>query len=68
MQPHMEGSIVLPMQVGFNGRAALQSCDIAAAGLTGPRVVFEVPFGYMRLFEGSWISNPSGTASESDGW
>ena len=54
MQSHVEGSIVLPMQVGFNGRAALQSCDIAATGLTGPRDVFEGPFGYMRLFEGTW--------------
>lgn len=45
MQSHVEGSIVLPMQVGFNGRAALQSCDIAAAGLSGLRDVFEGPFG-----------------------
>jgi 2-methylcitrate dehydratase PrpD len=54
MQAHLEGSIVLPMQIGFNGRAAIQSCDIAAAGLPGPRDVFEGQFGYMRLYEGSW--------------
>jgi len=59
MQSHVEGSIVLPMQVGFNGRAALQSCDIAATGLTGPRDVFEGPFGYMRLFEGTWDFQPT---------
>ncbi len=54
MQPHVEGSIVLPMQIGFNGRAALHSCDIAATGLPGPRDVFEGRFGYLRLFEGAW--------------
>jgi 2-methylcitrate dehydratase PrpD len=54
MQPHVEGSVVLPMQVGFNARAAVQSCDLAAAGLTGPRDAFEGPFGYLRLYEGSW--------------
>jgi 2-methylcitrate dehydratase PrpD len=59
MQPHVEGSIVLPMQVGFNGRAALQSCDIAAAGLTGPRDVFEGQFGYLRLIEGTWDLQPT---------
>jgi aconitate decarboxylase len=59
MQPHVEGSIVLPMQIGFNGRAALQACDLAAAGLTGPRDVFEGEFGYMRLYEGAWDLQPT---------
>jgi 2-methylcitrate dehydratase PrpD len=59
MQSHVEGSIVLPMQIGFNGRAALASCDIAATGLPGPRDVFEGPFGYMRLFEGTWDFQPT---------
>jgi aconitate decarboxylase len=59
MQAHVEGSVVLPMQVGFNGRAAVQSCDLAAAGLTGPRDVFEGEFGYMRLYEGSWDLQPT---------
>jgi aconitate decarboxylase len=58
MQAHVEGSPVLPMQVGFNGRAAMQSCDIAAAGLPGPRDVFEGQFGYLRLYEGSWDLQP----------
>src|SRR6516165_5578426 len=58
MQAHVEGSIVLPMQIGFNSRAAIQSCDIAAAGLRGPRDVFEGQFGYMRLYEGSWDLQP----------
>jgi aconitate decarboxylase len=59
MQPHVEGSAVLPMQIGFNSRAAVQSCDLAADGLTGPRDVFEGPFGYMRLYEGSWDLQPT---------
>jgi aconitate decarboxylase len=59
MQAHVEGSPVLAMQIGFNGRAALQSCDIAAAGLPGPRDVFEGQFGYMRLYEGSWDLQPT---------
>jgi aconitate decarboxylase len=59
MQPHVEGSVVLPMQVGFNARAALQSCDLAAAGLTGPRDAFEGEFGYMRLYEGAWDLQPT---------
>lgn len=59
MQSHVEGSIVLPMQIGFNSRAALNSCDIAATGLPGPRDVFEGPFGYMRLFEGTWDFQPT---------
>jgi 2-methylcitrate dehydratase PrpD len=59
MQSHVEGSIVLPMQIGFNGRGALAACDIAASGLSGPRDVFEGQFGYMRLFEGTWDLQPT---------
>lgn len=58
MQPHVEGSFALPMQVGFNSRAAVGAGDLARAGLTGPRDVFEGPFGYMRLFEGEWDLAP----------
>jgi aconitate decarboxylase len=54
MQPHVEGNVVLPMQVGFNSRAALQSCDLASQGLVGPLDTFEGPYGYMPLFEGVW--------------
>ncbi|KAK9425887.1 hypothetical protein SUNI508_12780 [Seiridium unicorne] len=52
LQPHVEGSTSLPLQVGLNSRAAVQSCDWARAGLPGPRDVFEGPYGYLRLFEG----------------
>jgi 2-methylcitrate dehydratase PrpD len=58
MQAHVEGSVALPMQVGFNSRAAVCSGDLAAAGLTGPTDVFEGPYGYMRLFEGEWDLGP----------
>ena len=59
MQAHVEGSIVLPMQISFNSRAAIQSCDMAASRLSGPRDVFEGQFGYMRLYEGSWDLQPT---------
>jgi 2-methylcitrate dehydratase PrpD len=52
MQAHVEGSLLLAMQVGFNARNALVACDLAARGLVGPREVLEGPFGYYRLFEG----------------
>jgi len=58
LQPHVEGSPALPMQVGFNSRAALQSCDLARAGFPGPHDVFEGPYGYLRLFEGEWDMAP----------
>jgi 2-methylcitrate dehydratase PrpD len=52
LQPHAEGSVSLPLQVGLNSRAAVQSCDWAQVGLPGPRDVFEGQYGYFRLFEG----------------
>ncbi len=58
MQAHIEGSIALPMQVGFNARAALQSLDLASLGVSGARDVFESPFGYMKLIEGAWDFAP----------
>lgn len=51
LQPHVEGSTSLPMQVGVNARAAILSCELAQAGFPGPRDVFEGPYGYLRLFE-----------------
>ena len=58
LQPHVEGSPALPMQVGFNSRASLQSCDLALAGFPGPHDVFEGRYGYMPLFEGEWDLAP----------
>ena len=51
MQPHVEASPVLPMQVGFNARAAVQSADIAATGIAAPRFSLDGPFGYLKLME-----------------
>ena len=51
LQPHVEGSMQLGVQVGFNARAALSAVDLAAAGIAGPRDVLEGRYGYFRLFE-----------------
>jgi len=51
MQAHVEGSPLLGLQVGFNSRAAITSCDFAAQGLFGPRDVLTGRYGYFRLFE-----------------
>lgn len=61
LQPHVEGSTALPLQVGLNSRAAMQSCEWASLGLPGPRDVFEGPYGYLRLFEGPEEWGLSGT-------
>lgn len=53
MQAHAEGSPLLALQIGFNARNAVVACDLAAAGLSGPRNLLEGPFGYYRLFEGA---------------
>lgn len=59
MQPHTEGSMALPMQVGFNSRAALCAVDLAGAGATGPRAVIEGPYGYLPTFEGEFDIGPT---------
>lgn len=59
MQPHVEGSMALPMQIGFNGRAALCAVDLAQAGATGPQAVFDGPFGYLPLYEGAYDLGPT---------
>jgi 2-methylcitrate dehydratase PrpD len=58
MQPHVEGNVALPTQVGFNARAALQSADLARQGMLGPRDTFEGPYGFMPMFEGVWDLAP----------
>jgi 2-methylcitrate dehydratase PrpD len=58
MQAHVEASPVLPMQVGFNARAALQSCDIAATGIVAPRFSLDGPFGFLPLMEGGFDLDP----------
>ncbi|TPG44202.1 MmgE/PrpD family protein [Roseomonas nepalensis] len=68
LQAHVEGSVALPLQVGFNSRAALQSCDLARAGVPGMRDVFEGPYGYLRLFEGEWDLAATTEALEGRRW
>jgi 2-methylcitrate dehydratase PrpD len=58
MQAHVEASPALPLQVGMNARAGLQSCDLAAAGLPAPRFSLDGPFGYLPLVEGIFDLSP----------
>ena len=51
MQAHTEGSMLLAMQMGFAARNAVVACDLAAAGIEGPRNILQGPFGYYNLFE-----------------
>lgn len=51
LQPHVEGSPLLGMQVGFNARAAIASLDFAREGILGPSDVLTGRYGYFRLFE-----------------
>ncbi|HTW68467.1 MAG TPA: MmgE/PrpD family protein [Acetobacteraceae bacterium] len=58
MQAHAEGSAMLPVQVAFNARAAVQSCELAALDFEPAREVFEGPYGYLALFEGAFDLAP----------
>ncbi|MBY4678782.1 MmgE/PrpD family protein [Marinobacterium arenosum] len=58
MQSHEEGSMLLALQIGFNTRNAITSCDMASRGLVAPRNVLEGRFGYFRLFEGEYDVAP----------
>jgi 2-methylcitrate dehydratase PrpD len=58
MQAHAEGSAILPVQLAFNARAALHSCELATLGLAPARDVFEGAYGYLRLFEGAFDLAP----------
>ena len=51
LQPHVEGSAMLGMQVGFNARAAIMAADLAGAGFRGPHDILTGPYGYLVLFE-----------------
>src|SRR5262249_43535996 len=58
MQAHVEGSPILPAQVAFNARAALQSCALARLPFTAAEAVFEGDYGYLSLFEGAFDLEP----------
>lgn len=51
MQAHREGTSMLPLQIGFNARAALDAMRLAAAGIDGPLDFLEGPHGYFALFD-----------------
>jgi 2-methylcitrate dehydratase PrpD len=52
LQPHLEGSPLLALQIGFNARAAITAVDLARAGLPGAEGVLLGPYGYLNLYEG----------------
>lgn len=54
MQAHTEGSVVLPLQIGVNARAAMQSCDLAQAGFPSLQEPLTGKFGYLTMFETQW--------------
>lgn len=60
MQAHVEGSPVLPMQIGFNTRSALNAVELARRGITGPADFLEGPFGYFTLIDPDWDAAPFG--------
>jgi 2-methylcitrate dehydratase PrpD len=51
LQPHVEGSPMLGLQVGFNAAAAIRATDLARAGFRGPHDILTGQYGYFRLFE-----------------
>jgi 2-methylcitrate dehydratase PrpD len=54
MQAHVEGSAMLPMQIGFNTRAALDAIALAQRDIVGPLDFLEGPFGYFSLIDPDW--------------
>ncbi|MFM8481243.1 MAG: MmgE/PrpD family protein [Gammaproteobacteria bacterium] len=54
MQAHIEGSPVLPMQIGFNTRVAFDALRLARRGVRGPLDFLEGPFGYFTLMDPEW--------------
>ncbi len=59
MQAHVDGGIMLAMQMGFNARNAVLSADMAERGLEAPAAVLEGEFGFFPLFEGDYDLQPS---------
>ncbi len=58
MQAHVDGGIMLAMQMGFNARNAVVAADMAERGLKAPASVLEGEFGFFRLFEGDYDLAP----------
>ena len=51
LQPHLEGSPLLGLQIGFNARGALQALELAKAGFRGPHDIFDGQYGYFAMIE-----------------
>jgi 2-methylcitrate dehydratase PrpD len=51
LQPHLEGSPLLGLQIGFNARGAIAAADLAASGIPGPRQALSGRYGYFALME-----------------
>lgn len=51
LQAHVEGSMALGLQVGFNARAGLAAVDLARAGFNGPKDNLTGQYGFFKLFE-----------------
>lgn len=58
MQAHVDGGVMLAMQMGFNARNAIVAADMAERGLKAPASVLEGEFGFYRLFEGDYDLAP----------
>lgn len=59
MQAHIEGSKLLGLQVGFGARNALVACDLAEAGIEGPKDILTGMYGYLVLMEGEYDIEPA---------
>jgi len=59
MQAHVDGGVMLAMQMGFNARNAVIAADMAERGLSAPASVLEGEFGFFPLFEGDYDLAPS---------
>lgn len=57
MQAHIEGSVLLGLQVGFGARNALVACDFAEMGIEGPKDFLTGKYGYFNLMEGEGMYN-----------
>ena len=51
LQAHVEGSMALGLQVGFNARAGMAAIDLAKAGFNGPKDNLTGQYGFFNLFE-----------------
>jgi aconitate decarboxylase len=51
MQAHSEGSMALPVQMGFAAMAGLRAADLSAVGAAGPAHWLTGPIGFLKLTE-----------------